>query len=127
MCDVLVLDDSPSCELIADSLRHEGFEVAAAHTPAEAFDVLRHPPGARVLVTDLDLNPRPREIGGFATAMEALRLYPSLRAVHISGNPEALGGVSSTPRERLLRKSLIPAELIGTVRDLLDETPSGRA
>jgi DNA-binding NtrC family response regulator len=126
MCDVLVLHDSPYCELIAEFLEDEGFESTVAHTPDEAFNILRGPPGARVLVADEDLNQAPGAIDGFATAIAALRLYPSLRVVYIACSPDLFGGISPTRREKLLQKPFIPTELIGTVRDLLDDTLSGQ-
>jgi CheY-like chemotaxis protein len=117
MCDVLVLDDDPAtCELIADLLVEEGLKVEEAHTPERALAILRDPPGARLLVAEKDLCATD-EIDGFATAAEALRLYPSLRVVYMSS--EALTCSRETPRERSLPRPFIPNELIEVVQDLL--------
>jgi CheY-like chemotaxis protein len=121
MCDILVLDDNPLIsKLVTEFLEDEGFEVAEAHTPAEAFDVLRGPPGARLLLADRELNRAPGDIDGFAAADMALRLYPTLRVIYVSGDTEALSEVAPTPRARLLEKPFVSAQLVETVRDLLD-------
>src|SRR5437868_8313374 len=111
MCDILVLDDNLVIfTTVTEFLEDEGFDVAEAHTPAEAFDVLRGPPGARLLVTDRNLNQPPGEIDGFAAADIALRLYPSLRVIYVSGDTDSLNEVASTPRARLLEKPFGPTQ-----------------
>lgn len=128
MCDILVLDDNLLIsQLITEFLEDEGFEVAEAHTPTEAFDVLRGPPGARLLLTDRDLNQPPGEIDGFAAATIALRLYPSLRVIYVSGDTDSLSELAPTPRARSLQKPFVPAQLVESVRDLLDAGPSSHA
>jgi CheY-like chemotaxis protein len=78
---VLVAEDNPAVrEFIMRSLSSVGYNVVAAIDGQDALDVLARE-AFDVLVTDIVMP----NIDGIALAMKAMRLYPSLRIVMISG------------------------------------------
>src|SRR4051812_34720668 len=82
---VLVVEDEPELrQLIADGLEQEGFTVAQALDGADALARL-HGYAYDALVVDLGLPDR----NGMEILDEALSLYPTIRAVVITG----FGGV----------------------------------
>lgn len=120
MCDVLILEDDPLLRMtFAEILSDEGFIVREAGSAAEAWAVLREPAGARVLLADNDLGAPPGGPDGFAVAAEALRLYPALAVIYVSGQPDALGGRTLTGRERALPKPFMPKTLVALAREVI--------
>jgi len=78
---VLVAEDNPSVrEFILRSLSSAGHKVHAAADGQEALDALTHEK-FDVLVTDIVMP----NVDGIALAMKAVRLFPDLRIVMISG------------------------------------------
>jgi CheY-like chemotaxis protein len=79
---VLVLEDEPLVrELLSDTLRTDGYTVAAAGTAAEAVEAAEELERLDVLVTDVLL---PRS-SGFEVALRLRALRPSVGLVFVTG------------------------------------------
>ena len=81
IANVLVAEDNPAVrEFIVRSLASAGHKVTAAIDGQEALDILTREK-FHVLVTDIVMP----NVDGIALAMKAIRLFPDLRIVMISG------------------------------------------
>lgn len=79
--NVLVAEDNPAVrEFIVRSLGSAGYKVTAAVDGQQALDLLTKEK-FNVLVTDIVMP----NVDGIALAMKAIRLFPDLRIVMISG------------------------------------------
>lgn len=122
MCDVLVLDDEALIrEFIAEVLADEGLAVCEAETVHAARQMLREH-GTRLLVADKNLH---ESEDGHALAREAMRLYPGLLVLYISGRWEALRDLALTPRERVLPKPFTAAKLVKVTHELIGQGAGG--
>jgi two-component system, cell cycle response regulator CpdR len=79
--NILVAEDNPAVrEFITRSLESVGYKVSSAVDGQQALDALTHEKFS-VLVTDIVMP----NVDGIALAMKAIRLFPDLRIVMISG------------------------------------------
>jgi CheY-like chemotaxis protein len=80
---VLLVEDEPLiCELAAEALEEQGFDVQAVATASEALRLLNTGPPIDVLFTDVNL---PGVMDGEALAKEARELVPDLPVMYTSG------------------------------------------
>lgn len=125
---VLAEDDDFTRSLVADGLRAEGFQVAAARLPEEAWDLLEA--GANVLVSDLDFG---HGISAGALLRRVAEERPWIAVVVLTSHlsPElAVGTTERLPddivyvvKSRLRRME----DIAGAIRDALAGRGTGRA
>jgi CheY-like chemotaxis protein len=118
---VLVAEDNPAVrEFVVRALQSDGFSVVAVADGQQALDVLSREK-FDALVTDIVMP----NVDGIALALKAVRVYPDLRIVMISGyaqermrahNLEALV-------HRIIAKPFSLEEICEAVRDALDAPP----
>jgi CheY-like chemotaxis protein len=116
---VLVVDDNVFVlNTISAGLRHAGYTVLTAHTPAEAIEIaLRHSGPIQLILLDVILP----GMDGPELASQFLQLHPEARSLFMSGLPD-------TPRvaEEILSRGLaflpkpfLPQTLAQKVREVL--------
>ncbi len=82
---VLIVEDEPPIrQLLADFLCEEGYQVLEAGSSTRAFEILATRPQLDVLLTDYRL---PDGVTGVMIAEPALKLRPDLKVIFISGYP----------------------------------------
>ncbi len=120
MCDVLVLEDDAIVRMIAvDALADAGFDVVEASSLQEARSVLASSGSCKVLMVDHDLG-EPDRANGFDFARERLAASACDAALYMTGRWNLFQGMAPTHRERHLRKPFRLAEMLRSVRDLVD-------
>jgi two-component system cell cycle response regulator CpdR len=117
---ILLEDDRPLRELMAEGLRDAAFTVVETVTGAEALDALRSVAPPHVLVADRALAPGNSGPNGFQVAETARDLYPGLGVIYISGTHLALKHRSLGARERALYKPFALHQLVGLLQELTD-------
>jgi PAS domain S-box-containing protein len=113
---VMVLEDDPAVRSATRLLLTvHGYDVLAVATIGEALEAAREQ-AIELLITDYHLSAG--ETG--LQAINALRalLGPQLKAVLVTGDPHAAGGLERDTRLRLLGKPIHAEQLIGTVQAL---------
>src|ERR1700761_1226542 len=120
---VLVAEDTPAVrEFIVRSLMSAGYKITAVTDGQQALDMLAKEK-FDVLVTDIVMP----NLDGIALALKAVRLFPDLRIVMISGyaqermrahNLEALV-------HRIIAKPFSLEEICGAVKDAIALPPGG--
>jgi len=120
---LLVDDNDPVRETLADLLEVEGFQTAQAAGAAEAMALLRQDPHFNVLVTDLSM---PGD-DGVSLIHQAHQVQPALPAILLTGYAEEVSSVAVIPggNFRVLRKPVEGDLLIGQITILMQ--PSGKA
>ena len=115
--DVLLVEDEPLVRVAAaKALRDAGLVVAEAASAEQALaagSAAEEPPA--VVVADLRLGPG---LDGLALGAEALRHWPGVGVVYVTGYPDDLDGRPLGPRERYLVRPSAPAALLGAARRL---------
>ena len=116
--DVLLVEDEPLVRATAaEALRDAGLVVAEAASSEQALaagSAAEEPPA--VVVADLRLGPG---LDGLALGAEALRRWPGVGVVYVTGHPDDLDGRPLGPREHYLVKPVAPAALLRAVRRLM--------
>jgi DNA-binding response OmpR family regulator len=119
---LLVEDDEQVRALLERVLRGRGYSVLRARDGREALGAVAQEGAAiDLLVTDLRMRP----MGGFELADRVRALHPRVRVLYISGQPDhaSLRLRAVPPGAMLLPKPFRPAELVASVRQLLDGPP----
>lgn len=119
---VLVAEDNPSVrEFIVRSLTGAGYDVTAVADGQQALDVLVNERFA-VLVTDIVMP----NVDGIALALKAVRLFPDLRIVMISGYAQERMRAHNLDAlvHRVIAKPFAMEEICGAVKDALSLPPT---
>lgn len=118
---ILVAEDNPSVrEFVVRSLQGAGYAVTAVHDGQQALDVLVNERFA-VLVTDIVMP----NVDGIALALKAVRLFPDLRIVMISGYAQERMRAHNLDAlvHRVIAKPFSMEEITEAVKDALDLPP----
>ncbi len=118
---LLVEDNRPLRECLAEMLGDAGWQVAEAANAIEALDLMNARGMPDALVTDLRLGPG---MSGLALIAEARRHWPQLCAVLTSGADAAR--LDMHPADRFLGKPFGMGALIQVVTDLATDPASAR-
>jgi CheY-like chemotaxis protein len=121
---ILVVEDDPLIqELIEDTLRDGGFEIAVTTSGEEAVALLKeHRAKYRALVTDINLQ---REMDGWEVAQHAREIDPAFPVVYMSGAAAADWASKGVPNSIILPKPFAPAQLLTAISNLLNSgTPT---
>lgn len=118
--EVLVVDDEPPvCEWLADLLRAEGFAPVCARSDGHAYEALRTSGGFACLIVDVNLG-----VGatGYDVARFARRLHAALPVIFVSGQA-APGSLEryGVPGALFLEKPFTSDVLLQQVRRLVGE------
>jgi two-component system cell cycle sensor histidine kinase/response regulator CckA len=116
---VLVVDDEePVRQVVAEMLAEHGYDVESATTPEDAIRMVEQGLRPDVLVTDVVMP----KLGGPALAARLVELHPDLRVVLISGYTEhGLLAAEALSRSALfLRKPFTAEQLASAVRVALE-------
>ena len=119
---ILVAEDNPSVrEFIVRSLESVGYDVTAVADGQQALDVLVNERFA-VLVTDIVMP----NVDGIALALKAVRLFPDLRIVMISGYAQERMRAHNLDAlvHRVIAKPFAMEEICGAVKDALSLPPT---
>lgn len=81
---LIVEDEPPILQLLADYLDGLGYQILKASNSSEAFEILATRPRLDLLLTDYRL---PDGVSGVMIAEPALKLRPDLKVIFISGYP----------------------------------------
>lgn len=113
---VLVVDDEePIREVIAEFLMPQGFQVLLAKESSEAFQLLQSDAAIDVLITDVSLP----GLDGVALSEVARDLRPSIGVVYITGKTEGFLSRSNVlmPNAVILRKPFFFPELLKALNE----------
>lgn len=119
---ILVAEDNPSVrEFIVRSLTGVGYDVTAVADGQQALDVLVNERFA-ALVTDIVMP----NVDGIALALKAVRLFPDLRIVMISGYAQERMRAHNLDAlvHRVIAKPFAMEEICGAVKDALSLPPT---
>lgn len=119
---ILVAEDNPSVrEFVVRSLTGAGYHVTAVADGQQALDVLVHE-SFSVLVTDIVMP----NVDGIALALKAVRLFPDLRIVMISGYAQERMRAHNLDAlvHRVIAKPFSMEEICEAVKDALNLPPS---
>src|ERR1700722_15844996 len=118
---VLVAEDNPAVrEFITRSLLSAGYKITAVADGQQALDMLAQEK-FDVLVTDIVMP----NLDGIALALKALRLFPDLRIVMISGYAQERMRAHNLDAlvHRIIAKPFSLEEICGAVKDALALPP----
>lgn len=118
---VLVAEDNPAVrEFILRSLNSAGYQVTAVADGQMALDTLSQE-NFKVLVTDIVMP----NVDGIALALKAVRLYPDLRVVMISGYAQERMRAHNLDAlvHRIIAKPFSLEEICQAVKDSLSLPP----
>jgi PAS domain S-box-containing protein len=117
---ILVVEDEDAIRTTARRvLGQHGYRVLTARDGQEGLDVLRQDPGIALVITDMVM---PR-MGGAELSQLARRAGVRARFLFTTGYPSVAGAAGGAPADgALLPKPWQPEDLLGKVRELLDET-----
>jgi PAS domain S-box-containing protein len=123
---LIVEDDAALLALTKEILTELGYDVTGAKNGAEALELLEQS-GDRLdlLVTDVVMP----QMGGRELADQALRRFPELRLLFVSGfSGDAPAPIDErTPEHSFLAKPYTPLSLARKVREVLDAASASRA
>ena len=115
---ILLVDDAADVLVTAGAfLAKEGFAVEKAPNGDEALSLISRNPKIDVLVTDFAMP----GLSGVELIAQAVQIRPNLRAIVITGYPNADGLAELPPNTTILAKPFRRASLIGRIQSLLDE------
>lgn len=118
---VLVAEDNPAVrEFIVRSLQSAGHQVTAVDDGQQALDALAKEK-FKVLVTDIVMP----NVDGIALALKAVRLYPDLRVVMISGYAQERMRAHNLDAlvHKIIAKPFSLEEICAAVKDSLSLPP----
>jgi DNA-binding response OmpR family regulator len=119
MYDVLLLDDDDQLRsLVSEILTDEGWDVSQARSTSEAQEKLEIS-GCKLMVADRSLGQDAESPDGFVFAGSALRRFPDLAVIYVTGEIERLPQLDLSERERTLPKPFAPSELLELVHEML--------
>ncbi|MDE1902011.1 MAG: response regulator [Alphaproteobacteria bacterium] len=124
MADILVVEDNPAVrEFIVRSLASAGYDISAAADGQDALDALAHKK-FDVLVTDIVMP----NVDGIALAMKAVRLFPDLRIVMISGYAQERMRAHNLDAlvHKIIAKPFSLEEICEAVKNALAMPPTGK-
>jgi DNA-binding NtrC family response regulator len=115
---ILVTDDDPRIlSTVASFLTKAGFAVGTAATGEDALQAIAEDPDVKLLVTDYSMP----EMSGAALISAAIRVRPNLRALLMTGYPDAAGLAHLPSDVPLLVKPFRRTEFLAKVECLADE------
>src|SRR5580692_1663434 len=120
---VLVAEDNPAVrEFIVRSLLSAGYKITAVADGQQALDILAREK-FDVLVTDIVMP----NLDGIALALKAVRLFPDLRIVMISGYAQERMRAHNLDAlvHRIIAKPFSLEEICGAVKDAIALPPGG--
>lgn len=127
MSRVLLIDDDAELRAaLAEALLEAGFEVVEASDGARGVRIQRENP-VDVVVSDIFMP----EQEGIETMSKLRSMYPALRIIAISGGVAKSGNYNYLPvamdmgADRCLQKPFKIAQLLSTIRELLDRQGAG--
>jgi DNA-binding response OmpR family regulator len=105
--------------MLAEELRHEGFDVCEAEGADHAIALIHQPPKAlTLLITDIHM---PGSRNGLHVASEIRAWHPQIPIIYATARPDALNGtVRPGAKDALLAKPFTPSDLMAVVRQLLN-------
>jgi len=116
---LVVDDDHTICNLIADTLKPQGYTVLTATSGREALELLRsHRGEVDLLLTDVIMP----EMNGRALSSAAKLIKPNIKIIYMSGytgNIIARHGLLENG-VNLINKPLVPDKLLYRIREVLD-------
>ena len=116
---LLVEDDHQVCTVVSATLRRAGYEVIESSSPEEAARTSEHSgPHIELLLTDVVMP----KINGRQLAERFLQARPAAKVLYVSGYTEETIGHYGIyePGVNFLQKPITPADLLRTVREVLD-------
>ncbi len=115
---ILVVDDEPNVLVTVGAfLTRAGFAVVKSGDSDEAMRIVADDPHIDVLVTDFAMP----GMSGAELIVEARRLQPSLKALIMTGYPDASALTELPPGTPILIKPFRRADLIDEIQSLLEE------
>ena len=119
---ILVVEDETALrEAITEQLRAQGYDVLSACDGIEALETLEKNPSIAILVTDI-IMPR---MGGHELSRRALRLYPSLRILFMSGYADQALDADGKPPAFYLQKPFTLRQLRKYIAELAQTATTG--
>jgi len=116
---ILIVEDDDGVRLpAAEFLKMEGYKILQARTGAEALHIaLRHRSAIDLLITDIVMP----EMNGHTVAASLLEIYPEIKLLYMSGDPnqKLVGKVVEEERPTALQKPFSLNTLHRRVQDLL--------
>lgn len=100
-------------------LRDEGYEVLEAGDGREALEIIEHPDGIDLIVTDINMP----AFSGFEVAEHARAKHPAVPVVFVTGRPEQVAGHFIADPVLCLPKPVRLNALAGAVIELLRLVP----
>jgi DNA-binding NtrC family response regulator len=113
---LLVDDDQPLLEAVADLLAEAGLDVVATASGEAALSLPEHEQEPCLLLTDWDLGPG---MPGDALACKAQRRWPGVAVILMSGDQQPFR--AQTSRGVFLAKPFSRKELLTTVNKVLSD------
>jgi DNA-binding response OmpR family regulator len=113
---LIVEDDFLIRATLAETLEDDGFEVLAAESGEQAFDIVRAEPGIRLMMTDMALS---GGMNGSTLAAAVRGLAPDMPIIFMTGRPDMAAGIAG-PRDLVIAKPYMPSSLSAAARQLLD-------
>jgi DNA-binding response OmpR family regulator len=113
----VVEDDEAIQEIVEDTLKEGGFEIAIARSGEEAVTLLKA--GLvkyEALITDINLSGR---FNGWEVARAAREVDPNFPVVYMSGAAADQWTIQGVPNSIMLQKPFAPAQLVTAVASLL--------
>jgi two-component system cell cycle sensor histidine kinase/response regulator CckA len=113
---LLVEDEGAVRSMTAKALKRAGYNVLAAPSPTEAFQLFDlHETDIDLLLTDVVMP----DMHGPALAQRLIARRPDLPVLFVSGYSDAIPAASQTERVAFLAKPFAPSRLVSTVAELL--------
>ena len=112
---LLVEDEAEICDIAAEALEEQGFEVQAVATAGDALRCLITGSAVDVLLTDVNL---PGGMDGVALALRARELRPDLPIVYTSGRRATIENMEPVEGSMFLPKPYDPFR-IGPLLDYI--------
>lgn len=117
---ILVVEDEPIIRMGAiQMLEDAGFAVVEANNAHDALAILENRSDIRVVFTDINM---PGTLDGLRLARMVRGRWPPIHLIVTSGLLSPSDD-DLPPGGRFIRKPYDPAHVMGTLRDLLDQTP----
>lgn len=115
---ILLVDDNTDVLVATGAfLTKEGFSVQMSTNGDEALRLIANDPKINVLITDFAMP----GLSGIDLIAQATQISPPLRALLITGYPNADGLAELSPSATILVKPFRGDTLISTIRSLLDD------
>lgn len=93
-----------------------GFDVLEASDGCEALELIEHPDGLSLIVTDINMP----GFSGFEVAEHARARHPTIPVIFVTGRPEQLAFHGIGQPARCIEKPLRPGLLLEAITEMLD-------